>query len=66
MNELVEAIKAFCLANYEEGYDVCVECWEDADYADWIETYKVTSVRGFAMSYAFMIDHANEIRSTAF
>lgn len=66
MKELIEAIKAFCLAHYEEGYDACVECWDDAEYAEWIEDYKVTSVDEFVKSYAFMIDHANEVRSTAF
>jgi phage terminase large subunit-like protein len=63
---LVDDIKAFCVDNYEAGYDACVECWDTADYQEWIHDYKVTSVEGFAKSYQFMIDHANDIRSTAF
>tara|TARA_R110000868_G_scaffold297179_2_gene557483 strand:- start:1239 stop:1445 length:207 start_codon:yes stop_codon:yes gene_type:complete len=63
---LVESIKSFCLANYENGYDTCIECWGYADYVEWIEDFKVTSVEKFVESYAFMIDHANEITSTGF
>ena len=33
--ELVEAVKAFALAHYEDGgWDVIVECWTDEDIAD--------------------------------
>lgn len=66
MNTLVDAIKAFCLAHYQEGYDACVECWDDREYEAWIEEWEVTSVEEFVKSYACMIDHANEVRSTAF
>jgi hypothetical protein len=28
----IQKMKAYCLANYEKGYDTMVECWTDADY----------------------------------
>lgn len=31
VNPLVEAVKAHALKNYENGWDVIVECWEDED-----------------------------------
>jgi len=37
LQELVDAVKAHALANYEsEGWDFCVECWSDNDIAEMI------------------------------
>lgn len=66
MTQLLADIKAFCLAHYEEGYDSCVECWDDRDYVEFIEENNVKSVDDFVKEYAPVIGHANEIRSTAF
>lgn len=39
--ELVAIIKAYALEHYEDGgWDVIVECWEDADIARQIEGAK--------------------------
>jgi hypothetical protein len=63
---LVESIKSFCLANYENGYDICIESWNDSDYIEFIKDFKITSVENFVKSYAFLIDYANLITSTRF
>lgn len=33
MKDQIEAMKQWCLANYENGADTMVECWGDEDYA---------------------------------
>lgn len=38
MPNLIEAVKAHALANYEQdGWDFIVECWEDDEIAEAIE-----------------------------
>lgn len=32
--QIIESLKAFALANYDKGYDVFVECY---DQAEWVE-----------------------------
>ena len=67
--KLIEELKAFCgePANYENGYDVPVECWGASEWAEWITDFpEVVDVATFKVSYQFMIDRADEIRSTAF
>ena len=66
MKQLVDAIRAFCLAKYEEGYDTCIECWGTEDYVDWIEEHDIQSVSDFQKSYQFEIAHRREIEATAF
>ena len=42
--DLVEAVKAHALANYETGgWDFVVECWEDADIAEEIANAGATT-----------------------
>lgn len=38
MDETIEQMKAWCLENYENGADTMVECWEDEDYANLIDS----------------------------
>lgn len=66
METLILEIKKFCKDNYESGYDYCVECWGDSDFAEWIADFDVATVEGFVNSYAFMIERKSEILSTAF
>ena len=63
--ELIRRLEAFCMENYENGYDTCVECWGKADYEEFINDCNITSVDDFVKAYADIIAHANEIRSTA-
>ena len=30
----IEAMKAWCMDNYDKGADTMVECWGDSDYAE--------------------------------
>jgi len=66
MTQLVADIKAFCLANYEAGYDAVVECWDAQDYVEFVEDWNISSVKGFVEAYAPVIDNRREIESTAF
>jgi hypothetical protein len=66
MDKLIAEIKAFCVANYENGYDSIVECFDYADMIEYIERNKITSLDDFVRSYAVIIDYKNEIKSTAF
>jgi len=37
MQNLIEAVKAYAISNYEnDGWDVLVECYEDREIADFI------------------------------
>ena len=63
---LVDEVKAFCEANYEEGYDACVECWDTQDYQEFIDEWNVTSVEGFVKEYAPIKEHREDIQATAF
>ena len=65
LDELVTELEEFCKANYEKGYDACVECWEKPEWVEFIADFNVTSVEDFVKEYQFIIDHANEIRATA-
>ena len=66
MDTLIQEIKEYALLNYEYGYDVIIECWDDAEYARWINDHEVNTLNEFIQSYAFMIDIADDIKATAF
>jgi len=66
MTDLIKEIKKFCKENYLNGYDRCVECWDESDYQEWINDYNINSVESFIESYSFMIERAEDIISTAF
>lgn len=66
MDKLIADIKAFCLSNYDQGYDSIIECFDHADLVEWINQYQITSLTDFIASYAVVISYKNEIRSTAF
>ncbi len=66
MDKLIADIKAFCLANYSEGYDSVIECWDTEDYTDFIARNQIKNLADFIAEYAVIIDYKNEIRSTAF
>ena len=34
VQEHIEAMKQWCMENYENGADTMVECWEHQDYVD--------------------------------
>lgn len=38
VEQTIEQMKAWCLANYDNGADTMVECWETEDYEDLINT----------------------------
>jgi len=53
--ELVDAVKAHALAHYEDGgWDVVVECFDDAEIAEVIG--KATTVSGALRKFATMVD----------
>lgn len=33
ISETIEAMKNWCMENYDQGADTMVECWTDEDYA---------------------------------
>ncbi len=66
--EMVEAVKAHALKNYEKGWDTVIECY---DYNDIVEMIgKARTCRGAIRLAAAFIkpynDYAAEIRATAF
>jgi len=36
-DEVIAAMKKWCLDNYENGADTMVECWSDSDYHDLLD-----------------------------
>ena len=45
MGQMVEAVKAHALANYETGgWDFCVECWSDEEILEMIGNGRATTV----------------------
>ena len=66
MDKLINDIKKYANNNYDCGYDIIVECWDEARYITWVKTYNVETLEQFIESYAFMIDYTNDIKSTAY
>jgi hypothetical protein len=66
MSTLVADIKAFCLAEYEAGYDTCVECWDAEDYVEFVADHDIESIDDFKKAYAPVMDRRREIENTAF
>ena len=69
MQDLVKAVKAHALANYEkEGWDIVVECYSDSDIAEIIKTAR-TPAGAIKMARAKIKPHADyrsEIQNEAF
>lgn len=54
---LVEFIKAHALANYEAGgWDVVVECWDDAEIASHLQTCNAQTEGEALAAFAPLID----------
>lgn len=66
MNKLINDIKKYTEANYDCGYDCLVECWDDSNYSEWIVKYNVKTLEEFIDSYAFMIDHQDDIKASSY
>jgi len=64
MTKLIDNIRKYCIENYENGYDSCVECWDEDDYIFWVLDNNVKSVKGFIKSYAFIIKRDEEMQKT--
>lgn len=66
--ELIEAVKAHALTHYEQGWDVIVECYDDADIAELIGAAR--TVKGAITKAAYLVNiresYAADIRATAF
>lgn len=55
MNEEIQNLKNWALANYENGADTMVECWEDNDYAQLVRKHgadALTILQRIASVYA--------------
>lgn len=69
LDALVEAVKAHALAHYEEGgWDVVVECWDDAQIAEHVKgTRTVTGAVGrFEGVVSVWADRQADARNSAF
>tara|TARA_R110001632_G_scaffold111388_1_gene222109 strand:+ start:162 stop:419 length:258 start_codon:yes stop_codon:yes gene_type:complete len=55
----IEKAKAFCIANYENGFDAFVECYSNAD---WIEL--ATKENGNIMEWAELLLEIKSIQKT--
>jgi len=66
MNNTVKKIKAFCIKNYENGYDEFVECYSDMELQQYILENNITSIKSFKESAEPRISYRAEIQSTRF
>ena len=64
--KLINEIRQYCIAHYNEGYDVVVEAYGNDELQEFIDDFNVTSVKSFVVEFAFMIDHRAEMASTEF
>jgi hypothetical protein len=65
---LVEDVKEHALAHYEEGWDVIVEAFDDADIADLVGLARTSkgAIAKVAEYVGIRESYAAEIRATAF
>lgn len=69
MTSLVEAVKAHAKAHYEDGgWDVIVECWEDADIEKVIAGARTErgAIRKVAVVVSVYADRQADARNSAF
>lgn len=59
--QLVEAVKTHAIENYEQGWDVIVECYEDAEIAELIG--RVTTINGAIAKVAPVVELRAEVRA---
>ena len=65
-HELVTAVKAHALAHYEEGgWDVLVECWDDADMAEVLVEVGATTLEEALAAFAPLVDGWSERQTDA-
>lgn len=63
---LLAEIREFCKENYNDGYDVVVEAYDDAELQEFIDQWDVDSVDKFAMAFQFIIDYRADIVAEIF
>lgn len=68
MVDLVSEIRKHALANYEKGWDVVVEAWDDETIVEAIGRAKTVSgaIKKVAKVVAQYNDYADDIRASAF
>ena len=69
MQDLVNAVKAHALANYEQdGWDYVIECYSDADIAEIIKTARTPAgaIRMVRAAIKPAADYRSEIQNEAF
>lgn len=61
LDAVVARLKAYAIENYSKGWDVVVECWEKADYVDYINrAASLTSLRDEETLYKDTLDCIRE------
>lgn len=71
MQDLIEAVKAHALANYEaDGWDFIVECWEDEEIAEAITEAGATTaeeaIKAVAETAGLLDERRREVQAEAF
>ena len=69
MQNLVEAVKAHALANYEkQGWDIVIECYSDDDIAEIIKTARTPAgaIKMVRAEIKPRADYRDEVRSEIF
>jgi hypothetical protein len=69
MDVMIRDVRAYAAAHYETGgWDVLVECWEDADIEKEIGGARTTqgAIRKCAETLGVIKDYGDDIRATAF
>lgn len=67
-NHLVAAVRAHALVNYEAGWDVVVEAWEDEDIIEAIGRVRTAAaaIKRVGKQVADYNSYADDIRASAF
>lgn len=66
MSNLIEQIKKYCTAKYDEGYDTIIECYSDAELQELITEEDIINLGEFVDYYAPILEHRRDIEGTAF
>ena len=69
LEEIVSAVRAHAITHYNTGgWDVLVECWDDATIIDVIgkATTAAGAIRKCAQTLKVIKDYGDDIRATAF
>ena len=63
---LIDTLKAWARANYQNGGDIMVECWGDAEWAEHIAEHGDNSLSELILIAQTLKDYGDDIRASAF